>query len=108
VLKNTLMHMNKCEVCGKTFASKRKSARFCQDKSTCRVTHARKQKQAQEQANRMTVPLELFKLYETVTTLRPQAKPTLDHILLTHGQGAFNAALYVACDCINGGINAIN
>lgn len=95
------LSISTCKVCGKQFFSKTGKAEFCQDKSTCRVAYSRKQKRAQVEAEKMTVSIETYALYQTVISIRPQTKGSLDYVLAAYGKGAFNAALVVASDCIN-------
>jgi len=92
-----------CKVCGKQFFAKSGKAEFCQDKSTCRVAYSRKQKRAQVEAEKMTVSIEVYALYQTVIGIRPNTKDSLDYVLAAYGKGAFNAALVVASNCISYG-----
>jgi len=91
-----------CEICGKAVLSKRGTARFCQDKSTCRVSYYRKQKEARAQADRMTVDMTTYALYESVIALAPNVKGTLDLVLNQHGKEIFSMTLVIASQAMSG------
>jgi len=90
-----------CKVCGNIFYSKTGKANFCQDKSTCRVAWSRQRQKERIAAEKMTVSVEVYALYQTVISIRPMCKDSLDYVLAAYGKGAFNAALVVASNCIS-------
>jgi len=96
------LHMNTCKVCGKQFFAKTGKAEFCQDKSTCRVAWSRQQKRAQQEAERMTVDMSTYALYESVTALAPNVKGTLDLVLHQHGKDIFSMTLVIASQAMSG------
>lgn len=87
---------SKCIECGKTILSKSGKAKLCMDKSTCRVAHARKQKKAQKEAEKMTVTLEQHALWELICKKCPQAGSMCNQMLIQHGKEAFGMIL-VTC-----------
>jgi len=88
--KSVQLKGSTCKVCGRAILSKTGKAELCQDKSTCRVAWARKQKGLQKEAEKMTVSLEQFALYELVGKADYEMKMALDHMLRTHGKDAFS------------------
>lgn len=87
-----------CEVCGKTILTKRKGARFCQDKSTCRVAYYRKQKQAKSEAEKLTVGTDDYMLFQSLTGLGSDEifARKLTDMLTKYGKDAFHDVLIVA------------
>jgi len=92
-----------CKVCGKTFLAKRADAEVCNNNSTCRVKLSRQNKKAsikaQLEAERMTIPLEQYALYEAVCVASPMMGNSLSQMLKLHGSDAFalmlNSLVYV-------------
>lgn len=88
-----------CKVCGKTFLAKRADAETCTKNSTCRVKLSRERAKAQREAEKMTIPLEQYSLYEAVCKANPMVASVLSQMLKLHGKDAFtlmlNSMVYV-------------
>jgi len=85
--------MSKCKVCGKDILSKSGRAELCQDKSTCRVAWSRKQKRAQKEAEKMTITLDQYALYEVIFAVDENVAGYLNKMLYECGKEAFEIML---------------
>jgi len=81
-----VLHMQTCKVCGKHFMSKRNKAEFCQDNSTCRVKWRRQQKRAQAEADKMTLDMETYRMYNDIITKYPALEWALTWLLTNNGK----------------------
>lgn len=83
------MFLRTCSVCGQQFMAKRADANICNKNSTCRVRASRAAKKARQAAERMTLPLETYHLFELVCETYPCVRQPMTDLLAKHGGQVF-------------------